>query len=80
MFDYIFMNATAPICSPSLMGLLTGRYQQRVGGEFLVPELYPPILNDRLKQKIKHRQIARKSMFENVDIAVYNHIKKDTNI
>lgn len=52
--------ATAAICSPSRMGLLTGRYQQRFGAEFLVPELYPAVLNERLKEKIRQERVARK--------------------
>lgn len=68
--------ATAPICSLSRMGLLTGRYQQRFGGEFLVPELNPPVLNARLKEKIAKEQQARKSMFDAVDTVAYNRIQK----
>lgn len=68
--------ATAPICSPSRMGLLTGRYQQRFGGEFLVPESNPPVLNAALKEKIKQEQLARKSMFDDIDTVAYNKIKK----
>ena len=46
--------ATAPICSPSRMGLLTGRYQQRFGGEYLVPELRPtPLTDPELIAKIR---------------------------
>ncbi len=30
--------SSAPICSPSRAGLITGRYQQRFGFEFLVPQ------------------------------------------
>ncbi|WP_153798881.1 sulfatase-like hydrolase/transferase [Foetidibacter luteolus] len=70
--------ASAPICSPSRMGLLTGRYQQRFGGEFLVPELHSTTLTDpELIQKIKADAIERKAQTEsNIDLEAYKKIKK----
>ena len=70
--------ASAPICSPSRMGLLTGRYQQRFGGEFLVPELHStPVTDPKLAEKIKADAIARKAKAEsNIDTAAYRKIRK----
>ncbi|MGN6438905.1 MAG: sulfatase [Agriterribacter sp.] len=70
--------ATAPICSPSRMGLLTGRYQQRFGGEYLVPELRPtPLTDPELIAKIRYDAAARKATAEKIsDTAAYRAIPK----
>jgi hypothetical protein len=63
VFDYTGICNCADMFTITY-GFTHSRYQQRFGGEFLVPESYPPVLNDRLKEKIKQEQIDRKSMFE----------------
>lgn len=69
--------ASAPICSPSRMGLLTGRYQQRFGGEFLVPELRShPTTDPELREKIRRDAIARKAIAEPVDTTGYKALRK----
>ncbi|SHL45119.1 Arylsulfatase A [Chitinophaga jiangningensis] len=48
--------ATAPICGPSREGIITGRYQQRFGGEFMPYEVIDPKYRRKFaKQYLLHK-------------------------
>ncbi len=70
--------SSAPICSPSRAGLITGRYQQRFGFEFLVPsEVNAPITDAALLETIRKASLERKELAETaIDEEAYKKIHK----
>ncbi|PSL47215.1 arylsulfatase A-like enzyme [Chitinophaga niastensis] len=65
-FTYAF--STAAICSPSRAGIMTGRYQQRFGFEYLVPQDAGVKLSPEQQQSLAARLKSRNSTIEKLDI------------
>jgi arylsulfatase A-like enzyme len=40
---------TSPICAPSRMGIITGRYQQRFGAEFMLYDKFAPSVTKKIR-------------------------------
>ncbi|WP_143307577.1 sulfatase-like hydrolase/transferase [Chitinophaga vietnamensis] len=60
--------STAAICSPSRAGLMTGRYQQRFGFEYLVPQDAGVRLSPEQQRALAARLQSRNSIIEKLDI------------